>query len=409
MITATITNKVIDTSLFKNLAVAEDAIDTVQFSLAKTYDGTDLSAGTVYALWVIPGGDGDMTELATSVDGDNLLASWELKDGVVSRKGMVEFQLVVIIGETNIYQTKVARFFVDRKLDPDDLEFTPAVLTAHLASVIAERTLAEAAADEAEAVLEDTDFQTVAADLALGEASTIKIVSTDIADVSTVADNMLAVTTVANGIADIDKVEDIAADVSAVALIHADVSAVALIDDAVSAVNLNATNINAVNANKTNIDTVAANNANVTAVGASIANVNAVAADATDIGVVATDLALGASSNVKKVAAIDSDVQAVAAIDTEVTALAGKTTEIDALYAELDAIGAKATVASVDAIKGTGWTNETIKGNADALVAHKAAVSPHIMTDGVTNYSYGLSISTLRGFRHLQLNIEEEV
>jgi hypothetical protein len=72
--------------------------------------------------------------------------------------------------------------------------------------------------------------------------------------------------------------------------------------------------------------------------------------------------------------------------------------------------GAVGDLEDVDeAIKGIGWTDETVKGNADALVAHKAAASPHIMTDGVTNYSYGLSISTLRGFRHLQLNIEEEV
>lgn len=65
--------------------------------------------------------------------------------------------------------------------------------------------------------------------------------------------------------------------------------------------------------------------------------------------------------------------------------------------------------AALAELAGAGRSTETVKGNADALVAHKAAASPHIMTDGVTNYSYGLSISTLRGFRHLQLNIEEEV
>ena len=69
----------------------------MRFTLAKAYEGTDLSAGTVYSLWSIPGGQGDMTELATSVDGDNLLIDWPLKEGVVSRKGMVEFQIVVLI------------------------------------------------------------------------------------------------------------------------------------------------------------------------------------------------------------------------------------------------------------------------------------------------------------------------
>lgn len=322
MTTSTVTNKVIDTANFKHLAIAEDMVDTIQFSIPKTYDSKDLSAGTVYSLWVIPGGDGDMTELASEISGDNILASWPLSGAVVSRKGMVEFQLVILVGTTIVYKTKVAQFFVDRKLDPDDLDFTADVLTAHLQSVIAERELAETAADEAEAVLADADFQTVAADLVLGASSTIKIVSTDIADVSTVAEKIADVSIVADGIGDIDRVEDIAADVTAVATIAADVSAVAAIDDAVSAVNANSTNIDAVAANATNINAVAA---------------------------------------------IDSNVTTVAGIDTEVTALAGKTTEIDALYAEIDAIGAKATVASVDNLAGTGRTTETVKGNADAI------------------------------------------
>ena len=50
--------KVIDTTNIKNLSIAEDSIDTVRFTLAKAYEGTDLSAGTVYSLWSIPGGQG---------------------------------------------------------------------------------------------------------------------------------------------------------------------------------------------------------------------------------------------------------------------------------------------------------------------------------------------------------------
>lgn len=344
MITATISNKVIDNSNFKNLAVAEDNIDTIRFSLAKTYEGTDLSTGTVYTLWTIPGGDGDMTELSTSTDDTNIYADWELKDGVVSRKGQVEFQLVILIGESTVYKTKATKLFVDKKLNPSTLEFTADVLTAHLASVIAARDRAETAASEAEAVLADTDFQSVAADLALGASSTIKIVSTDIADVSTVAEKIADVSIVADGIGDIDRVEDIAADVSAVALIASDVSAVALIDDKVSAV----------------------------------------ADDATDIGTVATDLALGASSNIKKVAAIDSDVSAVAAVDTEVAALGARTTEIDALYAEIDQIGAKATVESVEDLAGAGRTTETVKQNADDI-SQKILAQPYQTIDYSTN------------------------
>lgn len=65
--------------------------------------------------------------------------------------------------------------------------------------------------------------------------------------------------------------------------------------------------------------------------------------------------------------------------------------------------------AAVAELAGDGRTLETVKGNADALVDHKAAAMPHTMLDGETSYSYGFSISTLRGFRHLQMNIEEEV
>ncbi len=300
MITSTITSKTIDVSNFERISIAEDMIDSIQFSIPSTYEGTNLSTGTVFALYVIPGGSGDMTELASSIEGDNILAVWELKDGVVSKKGMVEFQIVILVGSTILYQTKTARFFVDRKLDPSTLEFTPNILTELLASVIEQRVLAETSAEEASvsasSILEDTGFIAVSADLDLGDLSTIKVVSTDIADVSTVAEKIADVSIVANGIADIDAVEDIASNITTVAGISTDVTAVALIGDDVSAVALNETNINAVNANKTNID---------------------------------------------KVAAIDSDVTEVATIDTEITALGARTTEIDALYAQLDAIAEK--------------------------------------------------------------------
>ena len=221
-----------------------------------------------------------MTELATSVDGDNLLIDWPLKEGVVSRKGMVEFQIVVLIGSALVYHTKIAHFFVDRKLVPATLTFTPDVLTAHLASVIAQRVLAETARDEAEAVLEDGDLQTVAEDLQLGEASLIKTVGANKPHIDAVAEKIADVSIVAAGIADIDRVEDIAADITAVALIADEVSAVSLIKDEVSAV----------------------------------------ADNATDIGIVATDLALGLASKIKIVSASIASVNTVAGLQTQVTA-----------------------------------------------------------------------------------------
>jgi len=161
MITSTITSKTIDVSNFERISIAEDMIDSIQFSIPSTYEGTNLSTGTVFALYVIPGGSGDMTELASSIEGDNILAVWELKDGVVSKKGMVEFQIVILVGSTILYQTKTARFFVDRKLDPSTLEFTPNILTELLASVIEQRVLIDALYAQLDAIAEKESIANV--------------------------------------------------------------------------------------------------------------------------------------------------------------------------------------------------------------------------------------------------------
>lgn len=46
----------------------------------------------------------------------------------------------------------------------------------------------------------------------------------------------------------------------------------------------------------------------------------------------------------------------------------------------------------LDDLAGVGRTIETVKGNADAIVAHLADTMPHKFTDGVTTYRWGLSV-----------------
>ena len=52
---------------------------------------------------------------------------------------------------------------------------------------------------------------------------------------------------------------------------------------------------------------------------------------------------------------------------------------------------------------------ETVAGNAVSIATHQNSPTPHKITDGVTTWMYGLSIVNLRGFKHLQFNIEEVV
>ena len=46
-------------------------------------------------------------------------------------------------------------------------------------------------------------------------------------------------------------------------------------------------------------------------------------------------------------------------------------------------------------IKGVGWTDETVKGNADAIQSHKLAIMPHQFQDLLTGktYKYGFQLS----------------
>lgn len=303
MTTSTVTNKIIDTANFKHLAIAEDDVDSIQFTIPKTYDGNDLSAGTVYSLWTIPGGSGDMTELTTTVSGDNILSVWPLSGAVVSKKGMVEFQLVILVGTTIVWKSFTAHFYVDRKLNPTDLDFTADVLTAHLTSVIAARDRAETAADTAEGVLEDTGFVAVAEDLALGASSNIKIVAANKTNIDLVAAAKSDIDALAPRASDMQTLAPQAASIGTLAPVASAIAALDAIKAAISALDLIKTDITGVN---------------------------------------------GAKTDVSAVAAKLTELQAVYAKLAAIEALYAKTTEIDALYAEIDQIGAKATVELVD-------------------------------------------------------------
>lgn len=65
--------------------------------------------------------------------------------------------------------------------------------------------------------------------------------------------------------------------------------------------------------------------------------------------------------------------------------------------------------AAFNELAGVGRGLETVVGNAVSIATHQDSPTPHKITDGVTTWMYGLSIVNLRGFKHLQFNIEEVV
>lgn len=65
--------------------------------------------------------------------------------------------------------------------------------------------------------------------------------------------------------------------------------------------------------------------------------------------------------------------------------------------------------AAFNELAGPTRSTETVVQNAIDIAEHKDSPTPHKITDGVTTWKYGLGIVNLRGFRHLQLVIEEVV
>jgi hypothetical protein len=350
------------------------------------------------------------------------------------------------------------------------------VLTSEIEQNLADALAAEASVDE---MYNDAGMVAVRTDMAVPETSKIQAVATNKTNIDTVAGNIANVNIVGGDIANVNAVAENKTNIDAVNANKANIDSVAANETNINAVNANKTNIDAVAANesdidkvalneadidvvaadlnlgvsskikivaedKTNIDAVAANKSNIDAVAANEANINAVNTNKTNIDTVATDLALGASSNVKKVADAIANVNAVGTDIAKVNAVQAKLTEVDNVsdnmtavvnaHTNMDAIIAAPTEAADAATAKTAaeaardkarkWSEEVedtpvetgeysakhhaIKSAASAASAHlaDAAANKQLTIDG-TLYQYAIQQASISG--HLKISFVEVV
>ena len=146
-------------------------------------------------------------------------------------------------------------------------------------------------------------------------ATNINTVATNITNVNTVATNIADITTVANDLNEaVSEIETVAQDlqeaspeIDAVANNIANVNAVGTDIANVNSVATNIANINAVNTNASNINAVAGNETNINAVNSNATNINAVAGDITNVNNVG-----GSIANVNSVASNLSGINSFA-------------------------------------------------------------------------------------------------
>jgi len=182
------------------------------------------------------------------------------------------------------------------------------VLTSDIEQKLAQALAAE---ESVETMYTDAGMVAVRTDMANPATSKIQAVANNKANVDIVAASILNVNAVGGNIANVNAVASNATNINA---------AVA-----------NSSNINAVVLNASNINLVAGDKANIDAVAANKINIDKVASNEANIDVVAADLNLGASSNVKIVAASKVNIDAVAANKTNIDAVAGNATNINAV------------------------------------------------------------------------------
>ena len=200
----------------------------------------------------------------------------------------------------------------------------------------------------------------------VADATDIGTVSTNIASVNTVATNINDVITIAGISSDVTAVVADATDIGTVSTNIADVNTVAGISADVTTVAADGTDIGVVAGISSDVTTVSGISANVTSVAGNASNINAVAADATDIGTVATNIA-----NVNTVAGIDSDVTTVAGISADVTAAATNNANITTVANNISNVN---SVAAID----TDVT--TVAGMSSADITTVAGISANVTT-----------------------------
>ncbi|NCC90132.1 MAG: hypothetical protein EOM01_07250 [Spirochaetia bacterium] len=211
------------------------------------------------------------------------------------------------------------------------------ILTSEIEQNLADALAAETSVD---GMYNDAGMVAVRTDMALGASSKILAVANNKTNIDTVATAITNVNAVGTNIANVNAAASNATNINA---------AVA-----------NSSNINAVVSNATNINLVAGDKANIDAVAANKVNIDAVAANEADIDVVATDLNLGAASKVKIVADDKTNIDAVAANKTNIDAVAGNATNINAVNTNKTNIDTVATDLALGA-------SSNVKKVADAI------------------------------------------
>jgi len=241
-----------------------------------------------------------------------------------------------------------------------------------------------------------SDVTAVAAD-----ATDIGTVSTNIASVNTVATNINDVITVANdlneAISEIetaaDDLNEAVSEIDTVASNIANVNAVGASMTNVTTVALNVAKVNTVANNDANVTTVAGISGDVTTVASNNANVTAVAGNATNINTVAANNAnvttvAGISANVTTVANDTVDIGTVASNIADVNTVAANNTNITAVAADATDIGTVASnIANVNAVGGDITNVNTVAANLTDVNAFAdtyfiSATAPSSPTEG---------------------------
>lgn len=400
-----ITGKTIDARTIKRMAIVGDKCDQVQFTISRTYDErVDLGLATWYLKWERLDGTGNLSadDLTVTVGADTVTILWAVKGNPVAVAGVVKIALCAIdeVGDT-VYQTYGEDLLIDRGANPSAISTATTIWTEYLAIYQQIQSETEAARD---AVLEDTGFQAVAADLLLGENSSIEKVAEKLTKVETVAESIAKVTSVADNAA---KVIIVADDIVKVKAVADDIEKVKAVAD-------NAENINGVHANKTNINTVAGATANIDLLAPQAANMATLAPQAAAIGTLAPHAAAiaaldaikaaisaldlikdditgvnGAKTDVSAVAAKLTEIQAVKDKLTAIEALYGKTTEIDALYAQLGTIAEKVNISSI--------VNDLTTGGTTVPLSAEQGVGIGTRLTALEAHTYGLCFNETTG------------
>ncbi|MDY0206210.1 MAG: hypothetical protein RBR82_06245 [Pseudomonas sp.] len=210
------------------------------------------------------------------------------------------------------------------------------------------------------------------------------------------APHYTAIDTVSTNIANVNTVAGMSNDIDAIILDQTNVDTVATNIASVNTVASDLTNIDAAVENATNINSVATNIANVNTVAGMSADIDAVLAGQTNIDTVATNIA-----NVSSVAANATNINTVAADSADINTVISMASDIDAVVLNMTAI----QNATVQAALAEDWATEAedvlVNGTGYSAYhwAQKAAnvVTGDLIDDTITSTTKTWSSSKVSG------------